>query len=635
MITWFRKLSKSWVAFVLLGMIAVSFVIVGTVDPLQGGSGGQVIKAGSRTVSQTTFRQIMDSQINEYRQQVGREITMQEVVAQNGHLGVLEGLTTQEGFLSWLWKAGVRPGRRIIAEQIREFPVFFNEVTGQFDQELYATALARQNLTEAQFESELRDQIGNAHYRMTVMAGARAPRIYGALLAVQRMQTRDARWFAVTADMVETVAAPTDEQLTAYMNENPAQYRLPEYRTVSLAVFSPEPGATPPAVTDEQISERFAFRRDELSQPETRTFVTLTSTDAAAAARIAAALREGQSVSAVAEANDIDPVRYDNRPRSAVTDAAIAAAAFGLQAGQTSDPVQGALGHTVVQLVSVTAGREATLADVRDAIVQELRTEAVAAEVYARVERFDQAHRGGASMAEAAETAGARILRSPPFTQDGRLPDGQQFTAPAQVVSTAYNLEQGAESDVISVGQGQYFALRVDEVRAAATPPLADIRPVLTARWMARETSRRLTARADELAGRIRGGEDIATVAQSAGAPLVVRTGVQPSEASQAEVGQAVLQGIFSQGPEQVFTGQRDGASFVVGRVDRVHPPVAALAAPLAEQARPGLTVELVQTLLNETQSFARRVSKARNWPENALRALGIDPAAPPPAPAE
>jgi peptidyl-prolyl cis-trans isomerase D len=625
MISSFRKLSKSWVAPIIVGLIVLSFVIVGTTDFLGGGAQtGPVVKAGSREVTQVEYRRIVDQQLQAYREQSGQSLTMQDVVAQGGHIQILDGLAETEGFFAWAWRAGLRPGAELIAQQIREFPVFFNQITGQFDPAQYAQALAEQNLTEAQFEQEIRDQLAASHYGAALYAGMRLPRIYGAALAAQALHTRDGSWFVVTPAMAGETPAPTEEQLQAFLTENADQLRQPEFRTISLVVFGPAPDAAAPAVTDAQIQERFEFRRESLSQPETRTFTTLTTRDAETAAAVAAALRAGQSAAQVAEANDIQPVEYDNRPRSAVTDPAVAAAAFGMESGQVSDPVASALGQTVIQVRAVTPGEAATLENSRDAIVAELREEAARGATYDSVEQFEQSRQDGASLAEAVEAANARIIDLPPFTEDGRLPNGQPLNAPEPVLRNAFTLEEGGESDVIDAGQGQYFVVRVNDIRPAAMPELEEVRDMLTQGWMQRETSRRLAAFTDQLAGRIRGGESIAAVAASVNAQLTTRTGLQQNEEVQEEVGQGVLRGLFSQGAEQVFTGQQDEQSFVIGRVDRVRAPVATLAAPVAEQARPRLTMQLAEALGQDSRAAAGRIVEARTWPDRALNALGV-----------
>ncbi|MEG1029363.1 MAG: rotamase, partial [Brevundimonas sp.] len=109
---------------------------------------------------------------------------------------------------------------------------------------------------------------------------------------------------------------------------------------------------------------------------------------------------------------------------------------------------------------------------------------------------------------------------------------------------------------------------------------------------------------------------------------------VQQSQASQTELGEGVLRGLFGQGKGQVFTGQTQ-TGFVVGSVDGIHGAVPALAAPLVEQVRPRLTQELANAMVETSFNAAAARVKAKNDPAAALVALGIEtPAAAPAAPA-
>ena len=518
----------------------------------------------------------------------------------------------------------------MILAQIRKIPAFFNQNTGQFYKDLYAQALAQQNLTSEMLEDDLRDQYVTAHVGSAVFAGLQAPRVYAALLAGQALETRDGRWFSVTQAMAGRAGAPTDAQLTAFMKENEARLRSPEFRMISLVLFSPGPNDARPAITEEQIQERYEFRKAALAEPEKRTFVTLTVPTKDAADKIAADLRAGKNPAEVAKANNIQLGDYKATPQAAVGDPAVGAAVFALAADQVSAPIQGRLGFTVAKVAAIQAGQAVSLETARAAVVQELQAEAVKAATYAKVEQFEKARQEGKNLADAATAAKARVIQLPPFTEQGQLPDGQPMNAPRQVLESAYALSKGGESDVIDAGDGQYFAVRLDEIRPSALPTLDEVRAPLGQQWTMRENARLLSAKAEELAGRIRAGEDIAKVAADAGAQLTVRTAVQQSRESQAQVGDGVLRGLFGQAKGQVFSGRQAQDSFVVGRVDAIHAADPALAAPLAEQARPRLTEELANTMADRTIAAAAARTKSRNDPALALQALGVEaPAAP------
>lgn len=634
MITLFRNFAKSKWAVGLFALIILSFLIVGAQSDVFSSFGPKhVIDAGDRSIGAQQFRGDFERVRANLQEQAGRPVSFDDMVKENIHTQYLESQTQRLGFLSWAWSAGIRPGKELVLKEIRQIPAFFNQVSGQFDQDRYQEALAAQGLTSEMLEQDLRDQYVASQFGAAVFAGARVPRIYGALLAGQALETRDGRWFNVTQAMAGSTPAPTDAQLTAFLNENAAQLRRPEFRMVSIVLFNPGANSQPTPITEERIRERFEFRKAALSNAEKRSFVTLTVPTKEVADRVAAELRAGKAPAEVATANKVEAATYNDTPQSALGDPAVGAAVFALPANQVSNPIQSRVGFTVAKVTSVTAGAPATLESVRGALIEELRAEDLKGATYAKVEQYEKARQDGKNLADAAQAVGARLVQLPPFTAEGRLPDGQQMNAPRQIFESAYALSKGGESDIIDAGEGQYFAVRVDDIRPASLPTLDEVRAPLAQQWTMRENARRLSAKAEELAQRVRGGEDIAKVAASVGAQLTNRTGVQQSRESQEQLGEGVLRGLFGQAKGQVFTGQTQ-AGFVVGHVDAIHGAVPALAAPLVEQVRPRLTQELANALVEQSFNAAAARVKAKNDPVAAIAALGIEaPVAAPAAP--
>ncbi|MGI4818410.1 MAG: SurA N-terminal domain-containing protein [Janthinobacterium lividum] len=635
MITLFRNFAKSKWAVGLFALIILSFVVVGAQSDIFAKLGARhVISAGERSVDQQRFRADFERVRANISEQAGRPVSFEELVEQ-GYLGqFLESQTQRLGFSAWAWKAGIRPGKELVLKRIREVPAFFNSITGQFDQELYVQALSQQSITPEMLEQDLRDEFAAAHYGAGLAAGVRLPAVYSALLAAQAMETRDGAWFTVTQAMAGSAGQPTDEQLNAFIKEMDAQLRRPEFRKVSLVLFTPGPNDARPAVTEEQLRERFEFRKDSLTQPETRSFTVLSAPSKEVADKIAAELRAGKPVAEVAAANRIQPTPYNNTPRTALGDPAIADAVFGLQAAGTTAAIQARVGFAVAQVTAINAGRDVTFEEARPALVQELQAEAAKTVAYDRVKKFEDARAEGKSIADAVAASGARLTQLPAFTQQGQLENGQPMQAPPAIIETAYALSKGGESDVINAADGQYFALRVDDVIPSALPPLDEFRAPLTQAWVQRENARLLSAKAEELAGRVRAGEDITAVAASVNASVTVRTNVAADQASQNANGAAVLRGLFGQGKDQVFTGNSE-TGFIVGRVNAIHAADPAKAAPLIAQLAPRMSAEWVDGISQHAITAAAARVKAKNSEQDARTAIGVTaPAAGAPAPA-
>lgn len=632
MLSAFRTFAKSKWAMALLILLAMGLLVTGgtQTDVLANLGPKHVVSAGDRSLGQAEFRGEMESFRTRAQEQSGQAISFEDLVGEGRLRQYLVQQSQQLGFANWAWNAGIRPGKDLILRQIRRTPEFFDNVTGQFSEEQYRSVLAQNNVTPEMAEAGLRDQYTTQHYGAALGAAMRLPRIYGAVVASQALETRDGRWFTVTQAMAGTVEAPTDAQLTIFMNQSADQLglRLPETRTASVVLFDGGAAAAA-APTEARIEERFNFRRDALSLPEKRSFVTLTAPNQAAADRIAAALRAGQSPTEVARANSIQPAEYAETPRSALGDPAVAAAVFGLTANQVSDPIQAGVGFVVAKVTAIQPGRAASLADVREQVIAELRAEDARAAVYRRVEAYEKARSEGKALEAAVQEVGARLIQIPAIRQDGKLRNGQDINPalPPQLIQTMWSLGKGAQSEVVDMGQGQYFVVRLDDILPPSLPPLAAIRAPLAQQWILRENATLLNARASALAARVRGGEDLAAVAASVGATIQTGTGLNRQAVEQ--YGQGVVAGVFSSGRGEPFSQQNSADTFVIGRTDRITVPVPALAAPVAEQYRQRTARDQISALGDLAIETAATRSKAKFDEALARTTLGLPAEAP------
>lgn len=631
MISAFRAFAKSWVAAILIGLLVISFAVFGMSDILQGQISSSVVKAGGRSVSDQDFRREYDRWRQNAEQQMGQPITPQ-MAADNGVIaGLLEQIASRESLAEMFGRMGVRPGDNLVADQMRQIPAFFDPLSGRFDKNLMEQALSAANLNSDQFVAQLKDEIAQQHFASGLASGLRAPRAYGALAAMVDREERDLGYFQITPSSVEAPGAPSDEQLQAFMQENADQLRMPEFRVLSLVRFAPRPQDLTANVTQADLEARFNFRRDTLSQPETRTLVQIPARDQATAARIAQRLRQGEAPAAVAQDLGVEPVTYDSRPRSAIADRKVAEAAFALADGAVSDPIAGDLGLSVVKVTAVTPGRTPTLEEVRPMLEAEIRRDQAAEKVYERTQAYEEAHMGGATLAEAAQAAGATVITLPAVSQQGRDQDGQpvQGVTP-KVLETAFALAEGADSDLTELTDGEYFAVRAERIIPAALPPINEVRPLLTQVWMQREMLRRLEAKANELAEAVRGGQTLEAAASSIGARVTRATGlsratVQPGENLSED---ALMRG-FGAAPQEVFTARDVRFGMIVGKVEAVRPGDIAQMAEAVEEARGQSSMALFRDMAEASSLAARDKVKVRVDEPRARAVLGLDPEVP------
>ncbi len=624
-----RTFAKSWVATLLFAILIVSFVIfgIGNRDTFRGRITNAVITAGDRQVSPTQFKRAFDGFKQRLEQQYNQPISV-ELAAQNGvDKQVLEGMATQEAFAALITKMGVRPSDNLIAAQLHKIPAFFDQVTGRFDKAAYAQRLAQNELTPAMFENNLRDDIAQQQVGSAIVAGMRAPRAYAALAAIYGLESRDFGYFVVEPTSVAQPAEPTDAQLTSFMQENAQRLMKPEFRLLTVVRFSPAMVSASIPVDEAEVKKRFDFKKDTLSTPEVRTVVQVPAKDAASAAQIQVRLAKGEDPNVVAKSMGVEAITYANKPQTAIPDKKIAAAAFATPAGVVGS-VKGDLGMAVLKVLSVTPGKAVTLEEIRPAIEAEIRKDAASDKVYQLTQAYDTAHEGGASLAQAAQKAGVPTTTIGPVTREGVDQQRQPVQGLNQkLMETAWSLPSGGESELEEAGDGEYFAVRVEKVIPAAMPALAEVRPVLAEAWKKRELVNRMQARADELAARVRKGESLQTVAQSAGVAASEVPGVDKQNARQNPLlSQDMLAKIFTSKPGDAFTAQFSRFAFVVGKLEAVHAGDPAVLARTAEQIRPQMSQGFFREMGETAETGARRKVKLVIDSNKAREAIGLEP---------
>ncbi|MDC7674805.1 peptidyl-prolyl cis-trans isomerase [Asticcacaulis machinosus] len=629
MINGFRAFTKTWTFKILMGILALSFVVVGgsQLDVLSAASGNSVIKAGAREVSAQDYTQAFDNYKKNVQQESGQTITNEDAVNQGLHVRLLEEMASMESLSSYLEKSGIKPSAKMVVDQLRKYPMFFDSITNRFDEDKYTQFLGQQGLTNTKFEQLIRDDIAANHFGNAAAAGMKLPRVYGALAAAYGMENRDVSLFILSPANVEQPAQPNDAQLTAFYNENKERLRRPEFRQFSLVTFAPKDLMASIAVDEAELKKRYEFKRDTMSQAETRTLIQISAKDAKSASAAEAALKAGQSPEVAAKASGGQVLVYDNKPKTAIPDKKIADAAFALAQGAVSAPIQGDLGFAILKVTGITAGSVPSFDAVKAQLTEEYRQEKATEVVYERVEAFEKARAAGDSIEAAAKKLNLNIADLPPMTAEGQAINGQNYAQFAQVIKVAFDQPKGGESEVQELGNGEYFAVRVNEIAPSEVPTLDQVKPQMVQAYMQQKMMDAVRIKADSVTERLRKGENFNTVAESVKAPVEAVKGLD-RQTGQQKVGPQIAARVFSAKKGETFSAQASEYAYVIGRVDTITAPEASLANVNSVLAQRGLTQATFRDVEDMSRTSTRTLLKTKTYPQTAIRALGVTPPA-------
>ena len=629
----FRALFKSKLfTGALFSLLVVSFIALGISGSNQGGGGvsNWVIKSGNRAVDAPEFKRRFDAEKKQLEQQNG-PISIEQVAINGLDQQILHVMAAQESISALSQKQGIQASDAQVATELRKNTALFNQITGQFDQQAYAQRLADNGMTPTIFEGMLRDDLTNQHLASGIAAGLRAPRIATAWIGAYYLEQRTVSMFVLDPSMVAKPDQPTDAELAAFLKANAARFTKPELRMLTVVNFDPAVLPSHAKIDPAEVQKRFDFRKDSLSKPETRSLLQISATDAAQANAISARLGKGEDPIVVAKALNRPITRLADKPKTALPDPKIAAAAFALKDGESSSPIQATLGYVVIKLLKTTPGVTADLASEKPTIEAEIRNQSAQDKVEEQVQAYDAAHTAGMSMTAAAAKAGVTAVIIGPVTAQGV--DGMGKPVPGatpELLKTAFAQSTGMDSEVEDSGKGVSYTVRVDKVIPPVLPPVAEIKPLLVQLLNARKTMDAIAARAEALRDRIKKGETIQAVAASAGAKVIalpaldrLRAGQDPNVSK--SLPRDLIDKMFSVGPGEAFLADAGPPRTIVAHMDSILPGDVSKVAQVTEAQRPQLTAAIFRDMQAGAQTRAVKVMKTKTDLATARNAIGVD----------
>jgi peptidyl-prolyl cis-trans isomerase D len=631
MITAFREFTKSWFFKGLMVLLIASFAIFGLRDAFNKTGGNDVVTAGKREISSNDFKSRFEIIKENYpKENKGQTFTNEEYVAAGAHIRLLNQMADETAFAAWLDSIGIKPSDKMIVAEIGKISAFFNSVTGRFDKDTYRQLLARNNIDEKAYQQDISDQIAGQQYLSAAVSGFKAPRIYAAAEAAVTLQNRDASLFVVNQSNITLPAPPTEADLTAFYTARLPQLQMPELRQASVVRFAAD-NYKDITVDEAAVRKLYDARLATLAAPETRSFVQVTAQNAGDANAIASALKAGKTPEEAAKAHKGQVITYDLKPKTAVPDAKIGDAAFALKTGDISGAIQGELGYAVIKMGDIKTGSTPSYESVHAQLVQDYLKEEAANRVNKDSNAFSDAIRAGKNFDATAKELGLTVVKLEPMTADGQTNNPRaNYSNYTTLVKAIYDLPSaGSASDVEELGEGQYFAVRLDAVKPAGAPPFAQIKNELAQYWMAEKVGAAIQAKASEATTRLNKGEAFAAVAASLNAPVRQFPGLSRATAQQSGLPNPVLGRVFAGKAGETFNAPLNQMNIAIGRIDAVHQADVSSANMMSTAVRAQMTQSVQQDIATTTRTEARTLVKTATYPNTAELALGITPADP------
>jgi peptidyl-prolyl cis-trans isomerase D len=581
MLSFFRRGITAKIMLVVLGIGLFAIVITGFgtggsgVGGMGGASAGTVASVGGEDITTADVTQQVNRQLAEARQQnpeldMGtflRGGTLEEMV--NQMVGVSAALVFGK-------EQGLAVSRQMIDREIAGVRAFQN-LAGQFDQQAFEAALAREKMSPDQLRKEIETRLIQRQLLLPVAGSAFVPRGIAFQYASLLLESRTGNVGVVPTAAMGAGKEPTDAEIAAFYSKEQTRYTIPERRTIRYAAFGREQIAGAAKASDAEIEQ--AYRQDPAyAARETRVLSQVVLPDEAAARAFAQKVAAGTAFAQAAQqakfsAADIALGELSKEAYQRASSPAAANGVFGAAKGATVGPFKGPIGWHIVKVEDVKATGARPLAAVRGEIVQAIEARKAQEALADMAGRIETAVSEGSSFADIVQKEKLSVVETPPVTAQGAAPGNPAFRASPELgplLVTAFEVEANAEPVVEAITPNERYALvSVTNVVAAAAPPLAQIRERVKADLAARNASERAKAVAASIVSKINAGTPAAQAfaeAQIKLPPVQNVTAVRRDIAQQGQQVPPALAMLFSlpRGKARIMPAPNGSGWFVV-----------------------------------------------------------------------
>lgn len=517
-----RRSVGSWVVKAFIGVIMLSFAVWGVSDVFRGYRGNEVARVGETEIPAETYRNALQREIQTVSQQIGSYLTLDQARSFGLDRRVLGRLVAEAALDDEARRRGLGMSDSAVAASIRNDPTFRGP-GGQFDRSYFNQFLRSTGYSEGMFVAEqrrrlLRNAIGEA-----VGGAPAAPEVLAAAVDRYRNETRSAEYILVTADLLDELPTPSEAELATFFEENRTDFRAPEYRRLALIPIEPEDIVDQIPVSDEDARAAFEARAHQFEQPERRTVEQITFADIEEARQARADIAEGRDFEEIAAERGLSQadMRLGSLTRDEIVDQAVSAAAFELEVGEVSEPVEGVFSPVLLRVAEVEAGGGSEFEQVADRVRRELAEDRARGEIHDLYDLIEDDRAAGLTLSEIAQRRSLPYREIEAVDRQGRDMEGESVAGlpPArELVEEAFQTNVGFEADPLQLGADGYVWFDVLDTVPARDRAFDEVRDEVLAAWQEEQIRRQVGARAEELAEQLRGGVDFEEAAEGMGA---------------------------------------------------------------------------------------------------------------------
>ncbi len=305
-----RKAADSWLFKGLLILIAISFCIWGISDVLRSDTDDKIVTfSKAKPITEHEFLNAQKHEMSRIQNLTGQTLSAEQLKELNVPALVLEQLINSRMLAQLVQKYDLNFSNNLILDQIKKLPVFQNE-KGHFDPKMFTYVLQNAGLSEEEYISRVKNEIGEQIVISVFASNALAPKTLIQNITDYFNETRTLEIISINSSNLHlsTNNFP-EEELKAYYEATKQNYTIPEKRDFTIATLTMDSLRKDINVTDSEIEKLYQENIEEYKRPELFSFYNLFFADYDGAKKAADTLKNSSNFEEIV-------VSITNRPAS-------------------------------------------------------------------------------------------------------------------------------------------------------------------------------------------------------------------------------------------------------------------------------------------------------------------------------
>ncbi|WP_051012097.1 peptidylprolyl isomerase [Liberibacter crescens] len=517
-----RKVSRTWIAkgFLLLFVISFSIWGISSNDIFHSSGSSTVISVGHQKISANFFRNVWKQELALVSQQLGFQITPEQAQAFGIERKISENLIGGAAIDQFAEDLNMGVSRDYLAKNIAQ-QAMFKGADGKFDEKIFAARLLNAGISESEYITINKQMILRSEMFNLLLGGVKAPKALFDELLRYYNEMRSIEYIVLTKNNIDPISPPKDEIVKKWFETVRGNYRSPEYRKIVYLFLDVNEKAKTFSLTDDELRAEYEKRKEEYRIPGNRTLEQLLFPNKKVAMSALKSIKDGRKTfdDLIRESGKkpadilLGTFTKEQVPNQFLVDPVFAVT----EEGGTTDVINGPFGSVIVRVTHINKDRIKAFEEIKEELSQSIRLIKARQSIAETYTKYNKLLSEGKSLEEIAKSNNLHIEELSPVDASGLDIHGQKIYKNIpyfqDLVSRAFEVQKGVESDPLSFPDGSYMWFEVKDIVPDRDRGFEEVRSKVINDWIHEKEQESLSERARSLVDEVKKGRNFSDIA--------------------------------------------------------------------------------------------------------------------------